>query len=109
MIQMHFTKKFLQMIPVAIMLGALIGALLYATVGTSAKDAEGCEGLSDYRIAMLKAGHEYVDTLTEDGIPPSRDVLTYSSDDWNDLADDVVTMQIALKAIPAPEWVKEWH
>lgn len=97
------------LIPVAILIGLLVGIGTYAVVETDAKDAEGCEGLRDYRAAMFKAGHNYQEANKEDGIDISSDPFLLSSDDFTNLADNILQFHRDLKAIEPPEFAAPWH
>ena len=76
---------------------------------SAAQDPAGCEGMSAYREAMITTGQVYVDTLEEDGILPGRDPLTYSSAEWEMLAENTAAWQKALKSIEPPAWAVDWH
>jgi len=76
---------------------------------SAAQDPAGCEGMSAYREAMITTGQVYVDTLEEDGFLPGRDPLTYSSAEWEMLADNAAAWQKALKSIEPPAWAVDWH
>lgn len=91
---------------IAVVLLLLVGAVVN---GATAEDAKGCEGLSDYRAAMFKAGRDYLDSRGKDGIETGRDPFTYSSDDWTKIADHALAYQKALKDIDPPEWAAPWH
>src|SRR5688572_8216127 len=58
----------------------------------SAQETSDCDGLTAYQDAMLAAGASYVTGLEEDGIAPDRDPLTYSSADWDAMADDAAAL-----------------
>jgi hypothetical protein len=58
---------------------------------------------------MFAAGRAYLEALENDGMPTSRDILTYSSDDWTVLAGHLGNHQKELKAIAPPPWASEWH
>src|SRR5680860_185415 len=93
----------------------LISALFLATAGiallqeATAQDAQGCDGFSEYRDAMIELGTEYVAALDEDGILPDRDPMTYSSADWDSLAENSALWQEALKTVEPPDWAGSWH
>jgi hypothetical protein len=77
--------------------------------GSQAADAPGCEGLSAYQTAMLQIGRTYAQELREIGFGDDTDVTTLSSDDWSALADVVLEINRAIRAIGAPEWIDPWH
>jgi hypothetical protein len=76
---------------------------------SEANDATGCEGLADYRVAMFKIGRAYLKALDEDGIPLSRDSLTYSTEEWTTFAEDTLQFQRDLTSINPPVWASSWH
>ena len=63
-------------IAITILIG-MFGGWFLATQTVEAEDTKGCEGLADYRVAIFKAGRDYLKALDEDGIPGSRDIFTY--------------------------------
>jgi len=93
----------------------LISALFLAiagmalTQGATAQNAQGCEGFSEYQDAMIEVGTEYLAALDDDGILPGRDPLTYSSADWESLAENAVSWQESMKSIEPPVWADDWH
>lgn len=87
----------------------LLGTCGVVAFPAYAKDAEGCEGLSDYSQDMLSAGRDYVDNLKDDGIPTSRDPLSYSSEDWTQLAKRAAEFEKAIKEIDPPSFAEDWH
>ena len=95
-------------------LGLIAGMLvLLFTVGAfamqgRAKDATGCDGLSVYRTEMFAAASAYGKRMDEHGLT-GRAVLSLSSDDWRNFADDALAYQRDLKAITPPEWASSWH
>lgn len=95
-------------------LGLIAGVLvLLFAVGAfamqgRAKDAEGCDGLSVYRTEMFAAATAYGKRMDEHGLT-GRAVLSLSSDDWRNFADDALAYQRDLKAITPPEWAASWH
>ena len=88
-------------------IGAGVVALFAAMVvigwlaSASAEDAPGCDGLSDYREAMMP--------LAPGGYWQDRDPLTISSDEWAEFAEAAVAYQRALRDITPPLWAEEWH
>jgi hypothetical protein len=94
---------------VLVMIGLVGGVGIASRPADAAKDAPGCEGLAAYRVAMFKAGKDYLASLDRDSIPVSRSPITYSSDDWTALAKDALDYQRAVKKITPPEFAKGWH
>lgn len=94
---------------IAFFVVAMIVAGGFAAATADAKDAKGCDGLGDYRTEMFKVGRDYLKANSEDGIPFSRELLTYSSDDWTNLAENVLEYQRGLNSIDPPDWAQQWH
>lgn len=88
---------------------AVLASVSYWITQTQAKDSEGCDGLGDYRKEMLKIGRDYLKALDEDGLPLSREVTTYSTDDWTALAEDALEVQRDLKDVDPPAFAEGWH
>ena len=88
---------------------ALIVAGGFVATSANAKDAKGCEGLADYRVAMFKVGRSYLEANADDGIPFDRDPLTFSSDDWADAASNALQFQRDIKSVTPPNWAMPWH
>src|SRR5215216_1715188 len=89
-----------------------LGALLVCgNRSAGAQDGDGCEGLGDYRTAMLDAGRDYLAALEDAGVPAGsdRDPLTYSSSEWDALAAASADYQGALRDIEPPAFAADWH
>jgi hypothetical protein len=98
----------------AVLVGVILaivvaGWIAFPISRASAKDAPGCKGLGAYREEMFNAGRELNAKLAAQGIPATRDIITYSSSDWAAYAQDAGDYQIALKAITPPSFAKAWH
>jgi len=95
-------------------LGLIAGVLvLLVAVGAfamqgSAKDATGCDGLSTYRQEMIAAARSYGERMAEDGLH-GRAIMSLSSDDWRNFAENALAYQRDLKAITPPSWAASWH
>lgn len=73
-----------------------------------AEDAKGCEGLTEYREAIIAAwqGDEAASTDSANG---NRDPMTLSSDEWLLIADGARDYQRVLKEIDPPGFAEDWH
>src|SRR4051812_31516716 len=98
----------------ASMIAAVLALLLGGQVvrhftQSNPSDAPGCQGLADYRTAMFRAERDYLDDITEDGVPAGEEPVTYSSAAWHTIAEDTLSLQTALNAITPPPWAAGFH
>lgn len=96
-------------VAITIVLGVCGGLFAAHVTDGSGDDTKGCEGLGDYRAAMFKAGRDYLKALDDDRIPVSRDITTFSSDDFVVLADDALDYSRVMKGIIPPSFAATWH
>lgn len=92
------------LIPAVVLAGWLVAQNVLGATSGSAKDAKGCEGLSDY--------HEEVFALWSDNPVEGlkdREALSLSSDEWLELADAALKFQRGFNQIGPPDFAAEWH
>ncbi|MCG3176901.1 MAG: hypothetical protein MOGMAGMI_01865 [Candidatus Omnitrophica bacterium] len=87
---------------------AVVLALVVLVLPSSADDAPGCEGLGEYREAMLEAAEPMVAFLDETGIV-SASPLTISSNIWLAFSEEARAFNERLLEIEPPEWAVEFH
>lgn len=74
-----------------------------------ANDAPGCEGLAEFREAIMPIGERWAEAQAAIGIGgPDWSPATLSSDDWVAYADLSLSRNRELKEIDAPEWLADW-
>jgi hypothetical protein len=72
-------------------------------ISGDAKDAKGCEGLSDYREEVFAVWSDSSLGLV------GPELLSLSSDDWRDVAAAAVEFQRGFKQIDPPVFAAEWQ
>lgn len=85
---------------------AFIGWLI---APAEAEDALGCEGLSEYRAAMIEAGENYWAILDDGGISDTDAILTWTPDDWGVFATAATDYAVHLQSIEPPPFAAAWH
>lgn len=99
----------LRRLSVLLVVAALFAGAVAVQV-TAAEDAKGCEGLSDYRVAMFKIGRDYLEKI-ESEVPnwQQREATSYSTDEWRSISEAALEAQRAIKDLDPPTWAEAWH
>lgn len=92
------------LIPAVVLAGWLVAQHGLGATSGSAKDATGCEGLSDYREDVFALWSDNSSEELRDS-----DLLSLSSDEWLELADFALEFHRGFKKIDTPEFAASWH
>lgn len=91
-----------------VLAGLIVAVLVLSPLDVRATDAPGCEGLEQFRADIMPIGERWANALTDAHLGPSREVTTYSSDDWTTFAGIALSVNKELKTIDTPDWLQDW-